>query len=105
MSTRKVKKKPKNKIELTLCFESKIERDNWTSWYLNSGEQNSNAYTKAWGGNWMHLESPGEACPKCFYYDPDLLTDLWEDPEHEKLKTKCTNCEHVYSVKNPYYKP
>jgi hypothetical protein len=97
-------KKPTGKKTLTIHFDTAKGIKNFVAWYLQSGEQNSRYFSEAWGKDWLYVKTSRTACPKCEYDDDTLLDDLWVNTVYPVLKTECTNCKHVYKVKNPYYK-
>ena len=92
----KTKKRTKSKVRhiLTIYFDSKTAVENFKVWYSNSGEQ-----------DWIHVKKSDEACPKCEFDDENILNTLWEDKNLKTLKVTCSNCDHAYSVNNPYFIP
>lgn len=95
-------RKPKDKIPLTIFFDTKIGVENFISWYLNSGEQSSSYYSKGWGKDWLDVEVDDNACPKCEYPEEDIQTFFWENRKVRKEEFTCRNCDHKYMLENYY---
>lgn len=87
-------RKPKGKQTLTIHFDTKVGIANFIAYYLNSGEQDSNYYSEAWGKDWLYVQAPDDACPKCEYVD--YADDERNDPDNEDVV--CSNCNHEYKV-------
>jgi hypothetical protein len=98
-------KEPKKKFALTLYFDTKVGRSNFKAWYLDGvGEQSSHYFTQKFDKNWMHLTAPWHACPKCEYAEHEDITSefFYNNRFVRKEQFKCSNCQHAYSLDNPY---
>lgn len=94
----------KTKHKLTLYFDSKQGVSNFRAWYIDSGgEQSSNYFSEDRGDDWLYLKPPKEACPKCEYYEGDILDALYEQKTKKVIEYQCVNCNHNYKIENCYY--
>jgi len=90
---------------LTLHFDTKVGRENFIAWYLQSGEQQAGYFTDGrLGKNWMHVKPGHGACPKCEYPLEDKVRGfLYEKKKYPYILNTCMNCDHEYRLDNPYY--
>jgi hypothetical protein len=97
-------RKPKNKKELTLYFDTEQGIRNFIAWYTDGGgEQNSSYYSETCGKNWMYVKPPEDCCPKCEYVDQDnIQTYLWNNKKIKEIDWNCENCSHAYTIANYY---
>ena len=98
-------RKPKGKHTLTLHFDTKVGIENWLAWCLDGGgEQQSQYYSNAWGKSWVYVKPDEDACPEC-EYSCDLdehRRQMYSDTSISKMDISCRNCDHKYSINNPY---
>lgn len=99
-------RRPKNKHELKLYFDTKIGIDNFTAWYLDGGgEQQSKYYSKKWGKDWIQVEPSEGACPECEHDETETTNSLfYKDRNLRIIEATCSNCGHFFDLKSPYVK-
>jgi hypothetical protein len=97
MKRKKKKIKDTHPIELTIKFKTQDDVDQWTTWYINSGEQHSNYYTdlkkSIHEGEDQVLTvaaNEDEQCPECRYvgdYDGNSCGNCnFEKEENQEAK-------------------
>jgi hypothetical protein len=90
-------RKPKNKVAVTLYFDSQDQAEWFSAHWLDGGgdQQQAQTRTEAWGKNWFYLKTAENACPKCGYLSP-YFYDIAHVPGS---KYQCENCPQAYILK------
>lgn len=93
----KSSRRPKNKVAVTLYFDSKDQAEWFSAYWLDGGgdQQMAQTYTKSWGKDWFYQKTSENACPKCGYLDHNFYNSFTTPG----TTYQCPNCPAKYTLK------